>query len=71
MGPATHGHPTGGGSRGGTAMTGPFVPCYTKELKAETAFSQREGFGPPAVAGLLICEPSVGGETVHILIYTF
>jgi len=53
------------------AMTGPFIPCYQKDLKAETVFSQREAFGLPAIARLLICEPSVGGETVRILIYTF
>lgn len=52
-------------------MTGPFVHCYEKELKAETAFTQREAFSLPAIARLLICEPSVGGEMVRILIYTF
>ena len=39
-GPAARGHPTGSGGLGGTAVTAPFVPCYKKELKAETAFSQ-------------------------------
>lgn len=29
------------GSQGGMAGTRPFVPCYEKELKAETAFSPR------------------------------
>lgn len=29
------------GSQRGMAVTRPFVPCYKKELKAETAFSPR------------------------------
>lgn len=30
------------GSQGGLAMSRPFVPCYEKELKAETAFSPQD-----------------------------
>lgn len=69
--PAAQRHPTGGSGWDNMAVARPFVPCYQKELKAETAFSQREAFGPPAIARLLIYEPNVGGETVRILIYTF
>lgn len=58
------------GSQVGMAVTRLFVPCYEKELKAETAFSPR-GIPSASHSQAINSWSKCGWGDLHILIYTF